>query len=396
MTHDLIAAPTRGPGGEPTDAAAAYEAPRTATRMLVTAMGLLDTFTPEQRAAAVVEDFDDPRRLDWDIIPRPDRTGVPLHRLDRHQKVLLWDLVRTALPMRTFTKVLAIPQLEHVLRDYEHDFLGPALQAWRTSDSYFVTFFGRPGFEDTWTLRFLGHHVCLNVTVVDERWVCATPVALGQQPTEYDGVLKPLADDEGTAFELLASLDDAQRDAAVIHDVAPADFVTRQVPRIGAFEQPDHYDLGMPQYTITDEDRVALRFSRDEPSGLAGDALDPQQQELLWRLLDCYLARLPEEAWLKHRAAVRSAGIGSVHFAWAGAQRRGAPHYFRVQTPRFLVEAVNAVAGGNHLHTVLRDLDQDFAAGLLATHRGSDASWGRGHLDTRTTSSADNPLELRP
>ncbi|WP_345714327.1 DUF3500 domain-containing protein, partial [Kineococcus glutinatus] len=168
-----------------------YEAPATATRLLVTAMGFLDTLAPEQRAEAVIADFDDPRRLDWDIIPRPDRTGIPLHRLDRHQKVLLWDLVRHAVPLRTFTKVLAIPQLEHVLRDHEQDFLGPALQSWRTSDSYFATFFGRPGFEDTWMLRLLGHHVCLNITVVEQRWVVATPCALGQQPTEYDGVLHP-------------------------------------------------------------------------------------------------------------------------------------------------------------------------------------------------------------
>jgi hypothetical protein len=169
-----------------------YEAPETATAMLVIAMGLLDTFTTDQRRASVISNFDDPRRLDWDIIPRPDRTRLALHDLDRHQKALVWDLVRKALPLRTFTKVLAIPQLEHVLRDYEADFLGPALQTWRRSDSYFLTFFGRPGFEDTWTMRFLGPF-CLDVTVIDQRWICSTPAALGAQPTEYDGVLAPLA-----------------------------------------------------------------------------------------------------------------------------------------------------------------------------------------------------------
>ena len=40
---------------------ALHEAPETATKMLVTAMGLLDTFDPAQRAAAVIDDFDDPR-----------------------------------------------------------------------------------------------------------------------------------------------------------------------------------------------------------------------------------------------------------------------------------------------------------------------------------------------
>lgn len=366
-----------------------HEAPHTATKLLVTAMGLLDTFSPDQRAAAVVADFDDPRRMDWDIIPKPDRTGVPLHQLDRHQRVLVWDLIRHVVSLRTFTKVLAIPSLEHVLRDYERDFLGAALQSWRSSDSYFVTFFGRPGFEDTWTLRFLGHHVCLNLTIIDERWIAATPVALGAQPTEYDGVLKPLADDEGIAFDLLAALDEGQRAHAVIHAVAPADFVTRQVPKVGAFEYPDHYDLGMPGYSITDVDRVALKFMRENPSGIGGAELTEDQQQILLSLVDCYLDRLPPEASDRHRRGLRDAGIDGIYFAWAGAQKRGAPHYFRVQTEKYLIEAVNAVGGGNHLHTVLRDFDNDFGAGILASQAGTDSKWGRGHLDSRSISSAD-------
>lgn len=363
-----------------------YEAPATATSMLVIAMGLLDTFTAEQRRDAVIDDFGDPRRLDWDIIPRPDRTGLPLHRLDRQQKVLLWDLLRRAVTRRMFTKLLAIPQLEHVLRDDEGAFLGPALPFWRSSDSYFVTFFGRPGFEDTWMLRFLGHHVCLNITVVDQRWVSATPCALGAQPTEYDGVLQPLADDEGLGFALLAALRPDQRSRALVHDVAPADFVTRQVPVIGAFEKPDHYDLGMPDYTITDADREALTFVRTAPCGVAAADLDDDQQQILWQLTDCYLDRLPPESAERHRAHVRASG--GPHFAWAGAEHRGAPHYFRLHGEHFLVEAVNAVGNGNHLHTVLRDFDNDFGRRLLADRRGRDGRWGSAHLTTRTTSSA--------
>ncbi|GEE00792.1 hypothetical protein nbrc107696_45300 [Gordonia spumicola] len=363
-----------------------YEAPQTAQRLVVTAMGLIGTFSPQQREQAVIADFDDARRLDWDIIPKPDRTGIPLHDLDRHQRVLVWDMIRMTVPLRTFTKILGITQLEHVLRDYEGDFLGPALPSWRSSDSYYLTLFGRPGFEDTWTLRFLGHHVCVNVTVVDERWVAATPMALGAQPTEYDGVLKPLADDEGLGFDLLASLTDDQRATAVIHDVAPADFVTRQVPKIGAYEYPDHYDLGMPDYRIADADRAALTFRRDAPSGIASDDLTPDQQAGLLAIVDCYLDRLPPEAGERHRAAVREGG--PIHFAWAGAQVRGEPHYFRVQTDRYLIEAVNAVGGGNHLHSVIRDLDNDFAAGILAEHAGTDTRWGRSHLVSRSVSSS--------
>ncbi|AHH19984.1 hypothetical protein NONO_c52000 [Nocardia nova SH22a] len=366
-----------------------YADPETATKLLVIAMGLIDTFDPSQRAAAIIDDFDDPRRLDWDIIPRPDRTGIALHRLDRHQKVLVWDLIRSTVPLAGFTKILAIPQLEHVLRDLEHEFLGPALQTWRSSDAYFLTFFGRPGFEETWTLRFLGHHVCLNITVVDQHWIAATPAALGAQPTLDAGVLTPLADDEGFGFELLASLDEDQLGRAVIHDVAPADFVTRQVPAIGAYEYPDHYDLGMPGYTITDDDRRRLRFARDVADGIPGSELSPDQQAILWQLLDCYLGRLPDRIGDKQRTALRDNGIDDITFAWAGGQAPGVPHYFRVRTDRHLIESVNSVSCGDHLHTVLRDLDNDFGRALLASPDRSTRR-GRGHLDTRTVSSAES------
>ncbi len=368
-----------------------YEDAATIQKLLVGVIGLLDTFSAEQRAAAWF-DFDDPRRLDWDIIPKPDRVGVSLHQLDRHQKVVVLDLVRLTVSHEVFTKILAIMQLEHVLRAREADFLGVAAPLWRTSDSYFLTIFGRPGFEDTWSLRFLGHHVCLNITVVNQRWICATPSALGQQPVSGSGVLSPLAADEGLGFELLESLDDDQRAAAVIHEVAPADFVTRQVPKIGAVEYPDHYDLGMPQYQITTEDRKALTFSRDEPSGIRADRLTESQRGVLDRLVDTYLARLPGVAAAEYRAQIDADGPDHVHFAWAGGSVRGVPHYFRVQTRSLLVEMVNAVDNGNHIHSVIRDVDQDFAAGVLTDHEARVAEHGH-HLSSRTTSSETAPME---
>ncbi len=243
----------------------AHEDAQTIQKLLVGVIGLIDTFSAEQRGAALFG-FDDARRLDWDIIPKPDRVGVSMHNLDRHQKVVVLELVRLAVSHEVYTKVLAIMQLEHILRAREADFLGIAAPLWRTSDSYFLSIFGRPGFEDTWSMRFLGHHVCLNITIVNQRWISTTPSALGQQPMIGSGVLNPMSDDEGLGFELLDSLDDDQRSLAVIHDVAPADFVSRQVPLIGAIEYPDHYDLGMPQYQITTEDRKALALVRDQPS----------------------------------------------------------------------------------------------------------------------------------
>jgi hypothetical protein len=307
--------------------------------------------------------------------------------------VVVLDLIRMTVSFDVFTKVLAIMQLEHVLREQEREFLGIAAPLWRTSDSYFLSIFGRPGFEDTWSLRFLGHHVCLNITVVNQRWISASPSALGQQPAIGAGVLNPMADDEGLGFELLDSLDDAQRAIAVIHEVSPADFVSRQVPLIGALEYPDHYDLGMPQYQITTDDRKALALVRAEPSGISADRLTKKQSAILARLMDTYLARFPEAIAAGYRAQLDADGPTQIHFAWAGGTSRGVPHYFRVQTRSLLIELVNSVGDGNHIHSVIRDFENDFAHASIAKHDAGVAEHGS-HLSTRTTSSEGT--ELRP
>ncbi|TIC81768.1 DUF3500 domain-containing protein [Nocardioides sp. GY 10127] len=373
-----------------------YEAPEVASKMLVAVMGLIETADLTQRQHLVLP-MDDPHRFDWDIIPRPEHTGLSLHDLTRSQKILVWDIIAAALPVRTFTQSTQVPQLEHVLRDYEADFLGRALGAWRDPHNYYVTIFGRPGFEDTWAFRFYGHHLGINLTVVKERWILATPSAMGQQPVNYDGTNKPLHDEESAAFRVLGSLTEEQRTRAIVHPVAPADFVTRYVPRIGSVEYPDVRDLGMPQYRLTDKDRHALRLVKDNPTGITGDELTPEAQADLLYVVDKFLERFPAPIAKKLQDDVRAAGLDTVWFTWAGDEHPGTPHYFRVQTPRFLMELVNAIADGDHIHSVLRDFENDLGGEiLLAEHPDAmpDRLPWESQGDTRKVSSADLDPQL--
>ncbi len=59
-------------------------------------------------------------------------------------------------------------------------------------------------------------------------------------------------------------------------------------------------------------------------------------------------------------------GLVKVHFAWAGAEKPGIGHYYRVQGPTFLIEFVNTQADSagnpaNHIHSVWRDMRGDLA-----------------------------------
>ncbi|MEO5831846.1 MAG: hypothetical protein ABIR83_00560 [Nakamurella sp.] len=53
-----------------------------------------------------------------------------------------------------------------------------------------------------------------------------------------------------------------------------------------------------------------------------------------------------------------------------------------------IIEAVNAVGGGIHLHSVPGDYDNDFGRELVTSHGGKDERWGRAHLRTRSVSGA--------
>ena len=53
---------------------------------------------------------------------------------------------------------------------------------------------------------------------------------MGQQPVEYDGVNKPLFDEESAGFAIVNSLPDEQLDRAIIHPVSPADFAPATCP----------------------------------------------------------------------------------------------------------------------------------------------------------------------
>jgi len=342
-----------------------YEAPDTIKRMMFATWALLNSLEPAQRDRALFG-MDDPSRLDWDFIPKPDRTGVPMFALDRHQRTVAQSLLKSGLSMRGYTQALSVMATENVLREREAVSRGFGVLAgdFRDPDAYYFTFFGRPGFEDTWGWRVIGHHLSLNYTIVGERYLSAMPCNIGAQPVPA-GVLNPLGSDEDTAFSLLRSLSPELREQALIHPVAPADFATRQVPRVGAVELPDYEDLGITSYRITDEDRQALRFDRRAPGGVPGRELSAQQWQLLRGLLVSHIDRIPGELAGQYRALVDKRGQDDVHFGWAGGLEPGTSHYYRIHTSGLLVETVNAIDSGNHIHSVIRDLSNDLGHDLL-------------------------------
>jgi Protein of unknown function (DUF3500) len=294
---------------------------------------------PAEQQAALRFPFDDPGRTEWHYTPGR-RRGVSVAEMGRDAAKAVHGLLVTALSRSAHTRVAAITGLEDVLDESEGGRRG------RHAGDYWTSLFGEPG-HGPWGWRFEGHHVSLNVTVADAG-VSATPCFLGANPatlTDEDGrtVSRPLAPEEDVAAALMASLDDGQRERAVLAVQPPDDILSGERP-----ELPRLADAGWT-------------------GGLPASALRPDQLSLLRSLAAVYINRLVGDLAEPVLARLER-DLPNYCFAWAGPPGPpvlGRPHYYRLAGPRFLAELDNRQNGANHVHSVWRDPGGDFGARLL-------------------------------
>jgi hypothetical protein len=307
-----------------------------AEAMAEAAQNFLAALTPEQRQKATF-DLNDAERVNWHFVPR-ERKGLPFKEMTPAQRHLAHALLSTGLSHRGYVKATTIMSLEQILRDLEQG-RGPT----RDPELYFVTIFGQPGARSTWGWRVEGHHLSVNFTLANGHAVSA-PTFFGSNPAEVKTGprqgLRVLAEEEDLARALVSSLSEAQRQQAIIQTDAPRDIIT------GA-------------------DRKARRL---EPLGIGYAALNPEQQQRLRALVEAYAQRHRLELAAQDLEQIQQAGWDQVHFAWAGSLERGQGHYYRVQGPTFLLEYDNTQNDANHIHSVWRDLANDFGEDLLRKH----------------------------
>ena len=193
---------------------------------------------------------------------------------------------------------------------------------------------------------------------------------------------------EHLARELVRSLPPELAARAVLLPEAPPDLVTanrstvsegdRVVPLSGIWRDERFRDAVEWERLQAMSDRIddAAAFDEDDhraveytsaPKGVSGAQLDAGQREVLRLLLGTYVGRVPDGVGPRYD----DAALDAVHVAWAGPTEPGAPHYYRLQGPRLLVEWDNTQRGANHAHSVWRDPVADFGLDVLARHRAA-------------------------
>jgi hypothetical protein len=314
----------------------------TGADMTQAAEAFVESLTAEQKATAVLP-ADSPLRVDWHFIPKDQRKGLQIKHMNDAQRKAALALLRSALSQIGYDKATKIMALEGILRELEKGRTGGAI---RDPERYYYTVFGEPSDLGRWALSIEGHHLSLNFVVDKGKVIASTPTFFAANPNVVregmpGGVpagTRVLADEELLAFQLTESLGPEQRKTAITADKAP-----REIRAAG--------ELPPPAYA---------------PEGLSFAGLNGTQQQLLRQLIAVYARNLPADLASARLQAIDGAGYDRVYFAWAGADRPGIGHYYRIQGPTFLIEFVNTQpdSAGNpasHIHSVWRDPTGDFA-----------------------------------
>ena len=287
-------------------------------------------------AAQCVRPFDDANRTSWSYLPGR-RVGIALAQMNDAERRAAHAMLRAALSARGYEKTQGVLVLEGILREIE------VFGFRRDPDLYYATIFGAPSDGAPWGWRFEGHHLSLNFSSATGKIVAATPAFFGANPARVEkgpkAGLRVLGAEEDLARSLLASLDARQRRSAVISTTAPSDIILRP----GGQSVP-------------------------APEGLSAGEMTAAQKAALRKLLAEYLGNMREDVARAQREKIEKAGFDTIRFAWAGSDRLGQGHYYRLQGPTFLIEYDNTQDGANHVHSVFRDLQDDFGGDALRRH----------------------------
>ncbi len=317
-----------------------------AAEMQQAAERFVKSLNDEQKQVALIP-FESDKRQTWHYIPSSmmdahgGRRGLEFKRLSPQQRVLALGLLNTALSHRGNLQAMTIMALEGILRELENG--NPV----RDPEMYHVAVYGHPATDRTWGWSVEGHHLSVNLMLVDGQRFSVTPSFWGSNPAvvkagPFQG-LDTLSTEQQLGREFVKSLSPEQQKQAIIAASAPSDIITAA-------------------------ERKVERGKFDPPLGIPFSELDARQRDDLLKLVSQFAAKYRQG--IIDQIAQRTPIIDGtgMYFAWAGGLEVGEGHYYRIQTPAFVFEYDNTQNDANHIHTVWRAFDGDFGADLLRKH----------------------------
>jgi hypothetical protein len=299
------------------------------------------TLNDAQKAETIFP-FDVDERYNFHFVPMK-RRGITFNEMNSKQNSLALELLKSCLGEDSFKKTKEIMQLELVLKELEKR---KPEDNYRDPGNYHFTIFGNPSPNNIWGWRFEGHHISFNFSFNKKILVSGTPGFMGSNPAiVLNGPMagkQVLKDESDKGFSLIQSLNVIQLKKAIIDTVAFKDILT--------FDK-----------------RKALLGN---PEGIKYSELTKVQQSLLLQLISVYVHRYRNDFAEKMMQDIKKQGLDHIWFAWAGYTKPeiGKGSYYRVQGPTLVIEYDNTQNNANHVHSVVRDLKNDFGGDLLLDH----------------------------
>tara|TARA_Y100000814_G_scaffold233716_1_gene177595 strand:+ start:337 stop:1329 length:993 start_codon:yes stop_codon:yes gene_type:complete len=283
----------------------------------------------------------DGERIFW-YYPPLNRHGLPLKDMTKKLKSLVFTLLETGLSSDAFNQTLQIINHELILKELE---IRENIKTFvRDPERYYFTIFGNPKSKDPWGWRFEGHHVSIHFSIWSDKIISVTPLFLGVNPAEVkDGDskgLRILKKREDLAFELVNSMSKDQHHIATIYENTPKDIITYNSSRV----------------TVP------------VVEGISWDELKIGQQKLLKLLIAEYVNQVNPNLVKSKLEYLASNTLKSVKFGWAGGINLGEAYYYRIHGGNLFIELDNYQSGANHVHSVWRDVENDFAQDVLRKH----------------------------
>ena len=316
-----VASCSSGTSGTATASSTAASASATtssssATQQVTTAANaFLATLDDTQKDTVSFDWSDTEQKQRWSNFPPVafQRAGLQWGELSEEQQNAWLAVMRAALSSEGYDRVLAMWASDdaNAAETGQSDLFG--------RQYYYLALIGAPSDAGPWMWQFGGHHLAVNATIAGGR-VSTTPSFIGDQPASYTdasgAAVRPLGDIEDEAFALVNSLDDAQKQAAVLGDT------------------PINLVLG------PGEDGKTIA-----PEGILLSQLAPEQQAAALEVIRHY-AGLANDTDAAARMEEITAGLDQTSFAWYGPTTAGSAAYFRFTGPTLLIEYAPQGAGG--------------------------------------------------
>lgn len=310
------------------------------TKSAENAQQLVMSFDRERRSDILLE-FDDADRWAWSNLPINEypRRGVPLKEMDDAQRIMVQQLLKTTLSDRGYLEVNWIFWNDE-RRKRDREKANNPTAPYYGHNNYWVTVFGNPSATEDWAWQLEGHHLSINVSFVDGK-VATTPLFLGADPAVVtDGPfagLEVLDVPSNIGRELMQSLSSKQQQQATVSKELYEDILTR---------------TGDEPHT-------------QQPAGLPAQEMSDNQQQMLRQIIEHYVGTYEEAIAQSYFSDWEGLLPKGLTFAWSGSVDPGAPIYYRIQSPDFLIEYDNRSGAPNHIHSVWYDLKNKFGQSFL-------------------------------